>query len=66
MTPAFAHVCVFCRAVTRATTCVSPLIGWNAYRNASVVPQMSAPDPLTVKVPLDAEALPAMPVAPTS
>ena len=66
MTPAFAHACVFCSDVTRATTWTLPFIGWKTYRNASLVPQISAPDPLTVNVPFDAEALPAMPVEPTS
>ena len=66
MTPAFAYVFVFCTAVARATIWPSPLTGWLTKLNASAVPQMSAPDPLTVNTPLEKLALPAAPTAPTS
>src|SRR3954466_15273306 len=44
----------------------SPVTLWYTYRNASVVPQMSAPAPETVNVPFANDALPAIPVDPTT
>ena len=66
MIPAFANVFVFSMAVTRATMVPSPVICSELNWNASAVPQMSAPAPLTVHVdPLSVE-LPLRPTAPTS
>ena len=66
MTPAFAYWFVFCSPLIRATIWMLPDTGWLTYWKASVEPQMSAPLPLTVNVPLEAEADPARPTAPTS
>ena len=66
MTPAFANAFVFWMLATRATICASPSIHIDATLNESVVPQMSEPAPLTVKVPDENDAEPATPTAPAS
>jgi len=49
ITPAFTHAFTSCGIVaTRATMVASPARGVYAKWNASAVPQMSAPEPLTV------------------
>ena len=58
MMPALVHAFTFCTELTRATIEPSPGSGTYAYRNASAVPQMSAPALLTVKTPLASTALP--------
>src|SRR3954470_12283486 len=50
----------------RATISTSPFTAWDTYRNASLLPQTSAPAPATVNVPFANDALPATPVDPMS
>src|SRR5262249_39413055 len=66
ITPAFAYMLVFCKLATRATISTSPLVGCETIRNASAVPQMSAPLPATVNTPFQYVLLPARPVDPMS
>src|SRR6185503_9699765 len=66
MTPALVHTSVLEIDATRATISPSPDIGWYTKWNASAVPQISVPDPLTVNVPALSLALPGTPTAPTS
>src|SRR5205814_92404 len=66
ITPALADGFVFWMAVTRVMIVASPLSGWYTNRNESLEAHTSAPAPLTVKVPLEYDALPASPTAPIS
>src|SRR5690349_6057593 len=50
ITPALVHELTFWTDATRATISPSPVNDCDANWNASALPQMSAPDPLTVKV----------------
>src|ERR1700749_3839252 len=66
ITPAFAYWLLFCLLDTSATIVPSPLRGCETNWKASALPQMSAPEPLTVNTPLAYVALPDCPVDPTS
>ena len=59
MTPALAQVFVLLMSVTRATKAPFPVQGTEANWNWSEVAQISDPAPLTVNVPLTADAVPA-------
>src|SRR5687768_14584448 len=66
MMPAFTQSCTYSIDVTRAMTSTSPFTGCQTNRNASALPQISAPPPSTVNVPLVAVAVPVTPTAPIS
>src|SRR5262249_56723286 len=66
ITPALAHGSVFVREFTRAMMLASPVRGWEAKLKASLFPQMSAPEPITVNEVPSPLAVPAPPTAPTS
>jgi hypothetical protein len=52
ITPALVQALVLVRLATRAVISPSPFRTLCAKKNSSLVPQMSAPDPLTVKAPV--------------
>src|SRR5262245_52119715 len=66
ITPAFVQAFTFCTLMSRAVIAPSAGSWTSANLNASAVPQMSAPDPTIVNVPLFASALPAAPTEPMS
>src|SRR5262245_45849433 len=66
MTPALVQALIAWIDVTRAVKEKLPLPVRYVYWNASVVPQTSAPAPVTVNVPLLYVPAPVAPVAPTS
>src|SRR4051812_5443262 len=66
MTPALVQLLTAWIEVTRATIDPSPVSERYANRNASSVPQTSAPAPVTEKVPFENVVLPAAPTAPMS
>ena len=66
MTPAFVQACTCSTLAMRAIIVPSPPSVREVNRKASAVPQISAPAPVTVNVPLPYDALPAAPTTPTS